>query len=209
MKAPMAQSRLSLSDALYALSVEQAVPDPELLDECIRRCPEHASTLTEFAIDLVLDSLVTSDSSAPQATSPASRAVMRAMSHFQNRLHAVRQTGTRVQETAPPNPFAALERVAFRQLAERLNVNTVFLMKLRDRQIAVETMTAGFQHRIAQELNVPVDLLVAHFSAPPTIQRSVRFSADRKPEVGHTQTFQEAVRSSGLFVEQQRHLLSL
>ena len=84
------------------------------------------------------------------------------MSRFQNRLFAVRHSEAAGSTTSPivsapvENPFTALDRAAFRGLANRLNVNTLFVAKLRDRQIDLNTMTTGFRKRVADELGVLV-----------------------------------------------------
>jgi hypothetical protein len=134
------------------------------------------------------------------------------MSRFHNRLHAVRrETGARgdVLASAVANPFASLDRAALRGLGERLGVSTVFMMKLRDRQIRSDTITDGFRHFVADNMEVPVEVITGHFAARPEMLTGVHFSAEQKPEVGPQQTFEEAVRSSGLTPEQQNRLLSL
>ena len=107
------------------------------------------------------------------------------------------------------NPFAALDRSGLRHIGQRLNVSNVFIMKLRDRQIDENTMTEGFQRRVAEELGASLDVVVAHFAGQAQIQPEVHFKADKKPEAGAKQTFEEAVRSSGLTTEQQAYLLGL
>jgi predicted NBD/HSP70 family sugar kinase len=82
-------------------------------------------------------------------------------------------------------------------------------MKLRDRLIAGDTMTEGFLRRIADELGVLLENIVAHFAAPAYIQSSAHFKAETQPEAGEKQTFEEAVRSCGLTPEQQNSLLNL
>ncbi|MDO8534389.1 MAG: hypothetical protein Q7S17_06570 [Xanthobacteraceae bacterium] len=82
-----------LRDAMYAMSLAKAVPDAELLDEFVRRYPEHADALTEFAIELALDGLQHGDDDLdvpadPDAISPV---VSRVMSQFQNRLFEISQ----------------------------------------------------------------------------------------------------------------------
>jgi hypothetical protein len=203
-----------LRDVLYAFSLAKPIPDAELLDEFIRRYPEYAADLTDFAIELILDDAsreVENEEAPVEATTVMDPAVSRAMSRFQNRLYAIQQAKLERSMTAPvQNPFAALDRSSFRSLAQRLNANTVFLAKLRDRQIDPETMTDGFRQRIADELKAPLDVICAHFAAQQQVQaRPQYFKADQKPEVGGRQTFEDAVRSSGLTQDQQRYLLGL
>lgn len=79
-------------DALYALLLSKQVPDANLLDDIVRRYPQFRDQLTECAIDIALDALRgdAAIDAAEAALDPAvtSPAVTRAMSHFQNRLHA-------------------------------------------------------------------------------------------------------------------------
>ena len=150
-----------LRDALHELVLaSQPVPDAELLDVFVRRYPEHATALTEFAVELALEAFAgAADNEATgQLPSSVSPAVAKAMSRFHNRLYAVKTEAPAVQARVPTpvveNPFAALDRVELRSLGQRLNANTVFVMKLRDRQILATTMTEGFQRRRSEERRV-------------------------------------------------------
>ena len=46
---------MPLRDVLYAFSLAQPVPDARLLDEFVRRYPEHSVEITDFAIELAID----------------------------------------------------------------------------------------------------------------------------------------------------------
>ena len=209
-----------LREALYVLSTEQDVPDAKLLDDVVRRYPEFGEELTEFAIAIAVDSLlgehVLEDAEAAVDPSVVNPAVNRAMSYFQNRLHAVKtsigtakkpSTGAEFADTH--NPFLSLPRKEFREFASRLNANAVFVSKLRDRQINPATMTQGFQKRVADELEVPLDVVVAHFAAHPATPSRQFFKTDTKPSIGVQQSFEDAVRSSCLNDAQQKFLLEL
>jgi hypothetical protein len=204
----------SLRDVLYALSVAQEVPDAILVDDFVRRFPDYASEITEFAIELAADAIDDANGDSESAEAGVSAEVSRAMSRFQNRLHAVRngpeRSSMRTMEVAAvENPFAALDRVRFRQLTERLNVNTVFVAKLRDRQISPSTIPKSFQNRVAKELDVPVELLAAHFAAKPEAHVRQFYKAEGKPTERGQQSFEEAVRTSGLTDEQRADLIAL
>lgn len=208
----------ALREALYVLSTDQDVPDAKLLDDVVRRYPEFGEELTEFAIDIAVDALrgerVVEDAEAAIDPSAVSPAVSRAMSHFQNRVHAVtvgaaEAMSTRADVADAPNPFSGLPRNEFRAFAARLNANSVFVGKLRDRQIDPDTMTPGFQRRVADELKAPLDVVVAHFAARQAAPTGQFFKAEGKPSTGAQQSFEEAVRSSGLSEAQQKFLLEL
>ena len=201
-----------LRNVLYELALAKPAPDAALVDEFVRHYPEYASDLTEYAIELALDAIAEHNEPMGMPVATTTPSVSRAMSRFHSRLHAVRQeTGAEAAEAAPAveNPFAKLDRPAMRALAQRLHANTVFVMKLRDRLITGDTMTESFLRRIADELGVLLEHIVAHFAAPAYIQSSAHFKADTKPEAGEKQTFEEAVRSCGLTPEQQHSLLHL
>jgi hypothetical protein len=206
------RSPATLRNAFYELALANQAPDAELLDEFVRRYPEHAAELTDFAIELALDAATAVDAQSETETVPTdSVAVSKAMSRFQNRLYAVQREAA-VQGRQPvivDNPFLSLDRAGLRAIGQRLNANNVFVMKLRDRQIDEKTMTPGFQCLVAEELKVPINVVVTHFSGPVEIQAGVHFKADGKPETGAKQTFEEAVRSCGLTSDQETHLLSL
>jgi hypothetical protein len=203
----------SLQDALYALALARPVPDAAVLDELVRRYPRYAEQLTDMAVALALEALADRDEEpVPEEVSGTSAAVGRAMSRFQNRLYAVTKSRQPANtNTAPesPNPFASLERAELRGLGSRLGGNTIFAMKLRDRVIDLDTMTEGFRRHVADTMRAPLDVVVAHFAGRSELAAHAHYKAEQKPETGRKQTFEEAVRSSGLTPEQQAFLLSL
>jgi len=220
MTSPLTANAPNLRGALYALSLAQDVPDANLLDRIVREYPQFADELTDFAIAIAIDALrgrASADAEFRLDPAVASPAVARAMSRFQNRLyaettasqHRERQVDRTAGEVA--NPFASLSRQEFRAFAEKLGTNTVFVAKLRDRQIDASTMTPGFRRRVADGLKAPLDVVVAHFAgAQHAVSTHGRFcKADDKPTDGGRQSFADAVRSSGLTEEQQRALLAL
>jgi hypothetical protein len=206
------RSPTPLRNVLYEFTLAKPAPDAALVDEFVRSYPEYASELTEYAIKLALDAIAAHNEPRDMPVAITTSSVSRAMSRFYNRLSAVRkEMDAEAAEAAlvVENPFATLTRSEMRALAERLHANTVFIMKLRDRLITGATMTEGFLRRLADELGVLLEHIVAHFAAPAYIQSSAHFKADTKPEAGEKQTFEEAVRSCGLTPEQQNSLLNL
>jgi hypothetical protein len=207
-----------LRDAIYAMALAKPVPDAELLDEFTRRYPQHADALTDFAIELAIDALQHGDdddldiSADPDAISPV---VSRVMSRFQNRLFEMSQkraaadSPVRAATASIQNPFSALDREGFRGLASRLDINAAFLSKLRDRNIDPITIPGGYSRHVAKEMDEDIEVMTAHLYAPPEASSARQYyKASGKPNVYVRQSFEEAVRSSGLTEEQQRRLLS-
>jgi hypothetical protein len=212
-----------LSEAFYELSLAKEVPDAETLDEVCRNYPQYCAQLTQFAIHLALDALVGDSENIVGAEVSAGRVsppVSRAISNFHNQLHSakkaqlvvaseIRSTEATSVPAAVENPFIKLQRQELRALAQRLDVSTVFILKMRDRQIAADTYRIGFVRYIAKELSYPEVLLARHFAAGRERAVPTYHKADGKPSDGGQQTFEDAVSSSGLTDAQQKRLLSL
>jgi hypothetical protein len=209
-----------LRDVLYALSLAQAIPSAELVDEYVRRYPEYAEALVDWAIELAVDALRTSEACQEEHSvldnDGPSPAVLRAVSHFQNTLFkskhssGLAETSSRLRNKPTSDPFSALDRTHYRALASAINANSVFLGKLRDRQIDPSTMTEGFQRRVAEELRVAPDVIVAYLCSERSSRLARQFyKADQKPESYAQESFEAAVHSSGLTSEQRAYLLSL
>lgn len=210
------RSLAPLRDVLYEFSLAQEIPDAELLDDFIRRYPEHAAPLTEFAVELAVDALRPRIVEAPADVATLSPAVSRAMSKFQNAIHAIRagkmvspeQSTTR--EMSAENPFRKYDRQGLRGLASALNATVLFVCRLRDREIDPVTIKEGFRRFLAEKMLVPLEVISDHLAGPRGMIPQAQFhKADQKPEMGKQQSFEEAVRNSGLTEEQQRFLLSL
>lgn len=61
------QSADPLRDVLYALAIAAPAPDASVLDDLVRRYPQHAAELTDMAVALALDHL---HESGTEAASP-------------------------------------------------------------------------------------------------------------------------------------------
>jgi hypothetical protein len=99
-------TQTSLRDAMYAMSLAKAVPDAELLDEFARLYPKYADALTEFAIELAIDSLMhrSDEEDVPADADAISDVVSRVMSQFENQLFERRQAPGAPTPPRPPAP---------------------------------------------------------------------------------------------------------
>jgi hypothetical protein len=134
------------------------------------------------------------------------------MSNFNNRLHEINtiKVGLETKSAFPiESPFSSLNRDEIQGLAKQLDVNTLFIIKLRDRVIAPETISAGFAKALAGAMRRSVDTITAYFAVEPRIAQHAHYKAEQKPTAARQQTFEEAVRTSNLSAEQQSRLLIL
>ena len=215
-----------LREALYALSMKKRVPDALALDDVVRQYPQFAEELTDFAVELLVDSLREPAIDEAEAHVDLERVdpdLSRAISRFHNRVYALRQEAekgrTDRSESEPSisaeNPFANLNRAAFRAVVKQMDANAAFVAKLRDGQIRDETMTEGFKRHVAKAMgdiaSVPEELVYAHLAAANPAAGANRqfYKAAGTPGVSKRQSFEEAVSGSGLTEEQQQRLLRL
>jgi hypothetical protein len=200
-----------LEDVLHELSMASASPGADLLDQFIRRYPQYARELTDFAVDLAIDALRPGEDDVPTpADVEISPAVATALSRLQDRLHSVKKRRTQEAAEVPSqDPFSRLSREALRAFADAIHANVPFVLKLRDRHIRPETIPAGLYRLAAQHLNVPEAVMVAYSAGRPQMPHANRYKSDRKPEATSQQSFAEAVAGSNLSEEQQRFLLAL
>ena len=221
-------SSVSLSDALYEFSLANHMPDAELLDQFVRRFPQHADALVDFAIEIVMDVLAEHSNDIVEddvvEIGNVSPTVSRVLSRFHNSLYQAKKS---IAEERPPstteaqsvprsnlasikNPFSDLSRAHFRNAAQNIGVNSAFMVKLRDRQIEFKTIPNSFHQQVADEIRMPIKDVIAYLAETET-PSSVRqfYKADGKPKIGLKQTFREAVLSSGLDEDKQRYLLGL
>lgn len=214
---PSPVSPTPMSDILYELALDKRPLNADVLDEYVRAHPQHAQELTAFAVELALDALVCQDVDAVATSIDCTRqsaAVSAAVSRFHNRLFETRRQAAPLARVAPPppgveNPLASLDRLAFLGFVERLQINRVFAMKLRDRQIQAATIPERFMERVAEALGVARQIVEAHLRGPVVVQASAQsYKADQKPVVAQQQTYEQAVRTSNLTAEQQVRLLA-
>lgn len=207
-----------LKEAFLELSMGEGQPDPETLDALVRRLPQYAQQLTDFAIDLAIVGMADESETFVVSSDQALDAeVASALSVFQNALFNARQDAASAPVEAAAgdiraveNPFAGLSREEMRGVMADLKANAAFIMKLRDRTIFADTLTDGFIRRVGEILGKPLEQMVMHFQAAQTVSPLRQsFKADDKPVAGAKQTLEEALQNSGLTQEQQAYLRSL
>ncbi|MGU5814537.1 hypothetical protein ACV1EC_06500 [Aeromonas hydrophila] len=186
----------SNSAVLHAFSVE-ANPDADTLAIYLKRYPQFRESLIDLSIELF-----TAPSFGRKSTEtvPSDNA-KRAWSTFQSMLSS-EDPASAVPSTMD-NPLANLSSQRFRELAAELNVNRLFLSRLRDNAIQVATIPRQFMALLAEQLNESIEGLQRALDAPPTIASGLRFKASGKPSAGDKIAFEDALTNSGLSEAQQ------
>ncbi|MBF56538.1 MAG: hypothetical protein CME80_02250 [Halomonas sp.] len=195
-------SHESKSDVLHAFSVESN-PNAETLKRYLKLYPQFRESLIDLSIELF---------SAPSFDEVLSEPVnsdnaQKAWSNFQTMLS--QNDPASEASIREENPLQSLTKERFLQLVGELNVNRLFLRRLRDNTIHVATIPRQFLALLAERLNVSVERLQRDLDAPPTTASGVRYKADGKPSAGDKITFEDALSNSHLSVKQQSALRSM
>lgn len=220
----MTMTQNSTSSVLQAIcnemSLTSAMPDADLLDTYVKQYPQFSYELTDFAVALALDALapISDEGDIDDAPENMTPAVSRTMSFFQNALFEARQDGSiapleikqaRSDNRYTENPIAKLSKTEFKGFVQRMDINSVFAAKLRDRQIEPSTIPPEFVACLSNRLPASLDIVSSHLMAPPApVAQAAQFhKSDGKPGQDLQESFEEAVKGSGLSDTQQRILL--
>jgi len=195
-------SRASRSDVLHAFSAE-ANPNADTLARYLKRYPQFRESLIDLSIELFA---APSLDEIPADTVPSDNA-KRAWSTFQSRLCPT-DPASAASRTAE-NPLSSLSDQRFRELADELNINRLFLSRFRDCSIQVTSIPQKFLLRLAEALAVTFEGLKHALEAPPTVASGQRYKASGKPSAGNKITFEDALTQSGLSEQQQAALRSM
>lgn len=192
----------SENDVLYAFSTEDS-PNADTLAKYLKLYPQFRESLIDLSIELF---------SAPPFDDVPAKAVpsdnaKRAWSKFQSML-SPEDPASAAPKTLN-NPLSSLNNQQFRELANKLNVNRLFLSRLRDNAIQVATIPRRFLALLAELLNVSVEGLQVALDSRPTVSSGISYKASGKPSAGDKITFEDALTTSGLSEEQQSALRAM
>lgn len=192
-------------DVLMTFATE-GDPTPKRLEAFVKEHPDLRRELTDLAVELVLEPARV----LPPADASTKRAVSSARARFQAATRSAQEASPVPQAvTHLPNVFAGFSGAAFPQLAARLGLTPVFLIKVRDGLIHASGFPVALMKRIAEAVGHDVATIRAILERPGSVPQGMMAKADGKPEAGAKQTFAEAVETSGLSAEQRRELLGM
>ena len=171
--------------------------DRETLERYLREYPEHAEAIVDCSIELMV-----SASRHEEAPPDLDASVDMAWQRFQA---AIGTTG----DAAVTNPFAKLNRTAFKTAAKNLDVSNLLLIRLRDRAIEAATVPRRFVQKLATELGATTETVASYLRNPPAMVSSHSFRSSVKPAVTQKISFEKAIETSQLTQAQQDALRSL
>ncbi|WP_226507456.1 hypothetical protein [Pseudomonas sp. MWU16-30317] len=189
---------ISEEEVLLAFSVEE-YHDSGTLERYVKSYPQHASALVDCSIEFMLGDELVENAQVPATDA----AINKAWSQVESFLNFSPKQNNFM------NPFAQLSSSAFREVARKINVNGLFLGRVRDRGIKASTFPPKFVARLASELGGTVDSMLAYLSSPPNIDSSQSFRSSEKPTASEQISFDDAVETSQLTTNQQDALLAL
>lgn len=186
----------SEEEVILAFAVEP-IHDRKTLERYLTEYPEHSIALVDCSIELMLDS--TQSDTVVESTEDA-------VEHAWQRFQAIMRVS---DDTSLMNPFAKLNPTAFKSLAKRLNITNLLLVRLRDRAIEPMTIPIRFIQKLADELEVTVDAVLAFLNGSPSMISNHSFRSSEKPMVTNQITFQKAIETSQLTESQKNTLKAL
>jgi hypothetical protein len=186
----------SEEEIILAFAVEP-IHDRKTLERYLTEYPEHSIALVDCSIELMLDS--TQSDTVVESTEDA-------VEHAWQRFQAIMRVS---DDTSLMNPFAKLNPTAFKSLAKRLDITNLLLVRLRDRAIEPMTIPIRFIQKLADELEVTVDAVLAFLNGSPSMISNHSFRSSEKPMVTNQITFQKAIETSQLTESQKNTLKAL
>lgn len=185
-------------EVLMTFAVEP-LHDRATLERYIEEYPQYTQALIDCAVELMLDSARPDTELAPNET-----VVDQAWARFQ----AAMAPADAVPEVVT-DPFAKVGPTLLKALVKRMDLNSLFLVRVRSRAIAAATYPQRFIQRLADELETSPKALMDFLRAPPTMEPGLSFRSVVKPEVVDQISFEAAVDSSQLGPAQKDALLNL
>ena len=189
--------RLDEEEVLLTFSVEPT-HDRATLERYLSQYPEHAQALVDCSIELMMNASRAGEHvqvSSDQVVEQAWRQFQAATSSAQSIVNA--------------NPFAQLQPTAFKSIAKKLGINTLFLIRVHERTIDATTIPRRFVQQLAAELGATADAVSNYLRSPPTMASSLSFRSNVKPEVAAQITFDQAIETSQLTPAQKESLQAL
>ena len=204
-----------LQDVFQEFLLLADTPDAGTLEAMVAKYPQFSAQLTDFAVEWAMQDLLPggpvgdliedSDGLGAELPSSADGGMSATVAAAMDRLHA------RLDAVPPAHrdPFKDRSPEDLHRLGSRLGLDKTLVAKLRDRRIEAETVPDSLRSGLADELEVPLDAVIAHLQRPPVLSMGASFKAEGKPEAVGKEPFAQAVERSRLQPEEKRALLDV
>ena len=191
-----------LDAALDAFLASEADPNGPALDEWIRRYPQYARELTEFAATWTLMRCLPPSPDAPEVNEES--LVRRGMAVVQPLLD-----GQGLTAPATPPLASLLEAgrgrgLAPRQLAQAAGLGDSLLRKLDRRLIRYTSIPREAIEALAAVLQREAEAVAQYLQQGPTFAAAAQHRAEQAPQLAEPEDFFSAVRSDPTMPEERR-----
>lgn len=190
------QSKPSEEEVLLAFAVEPH-HDRETLTRYVKDYPEYSTSLANLSIELMIE-----ETREEKEALPSTSAANKAWQQF-------RSTVDIANSEPVTDPFSGLNAAQLKAVADKIGINKLLLIRLRDRGIDISTIPGRLIEKAAVALNVKVDSLKSYLSGSPCMASALSFRSDVKPVATEQISFVEAVESSQLSLQQQAEMKAL
>jgi hypothetical protein len=186
-----------LDGVLEAFASEPSTDDA-VLAAYIRRYPEFALALADFAHDLRLSPIAEENALAPDGAWQAE-----SWRRFENAATAM----SSVSSSPITDPFAGVGPARLAEIRRDLNIPTAVLNGFRDRLVLAASVPRRFLARLADALSTGLDQFQAFLELPPRVNRAASYRADAAPGVGDEKITFEVLLDQAMVTPERRRAL--
>ncbi len=187
--------QLSFDELLHAILLEVQEPSYEALLQWSAVYPQHSDALADFFATWAEQE---EEEELPAATLDAGAFASRAVSHALNLLHEehIKERSKRAEKSL--SDAAKAIGMSESELAARVQLDEVMLMKLDRGRIPIETLPQLLFERLHEALRLTLEQVYEHLRGPPRLMAAAgRLRSRSKPEA-KTESFLEALEKSSL-----------
>lgn len=186
-----------LDDVLEAFACEFS-PDDTVLATYIRRYPQFALALADFAHELRLATSTDEQTSAPDSAWQAE-----SWRRFESALEAMSSGSS----PAVTDPFAGVAPARLAEIRHDLNIPTAVFNGFRDRLVLPASVPRRFLAQLAEALNTGLDQLQTFLGLPPRVSPAASYRADTAPGVNNEKITFEVLLDQAMVAPERRRAL--
>jgi hypothetical protein len=197
--------QIALDDVLDAFMASVEYPDHAALTAWVRRYPQYAQELTEFAASWGLMEIlppVTDNDTVSEETR-----VLRGLSIVQNILHEQRQSPVQAEAGAPLSSLISAAKrhgMSAFELADRAELSAPLISKLDRRLIIPASIPSEAHIVLADALQQNVTTINWYLQQPPIFAPRALHHSKQAPVIDRQEDFFDAIRKDLAITEERR-----